>query len=634
MRETPPRLLALQQASDLIHHLRPAPGEAAELPLESWLDALAEDPHLLRRWRATVDTLTHELHSAQTLSSVGILGEEPLVAEAGRRLSRRVLPDAPDTTHLDGVLHALFPRSGDADWLAALPRDTWARLARVLDPQGRLGAALEEGRQRALTLLAHRIAAEGSKPDLVSRMEALDLPTNPFLWISGQILQGHGSPELRTCTARGRQAIQTLRARKHEVGTSLRLTAATARLLGQLDRLDALLDPDWAPHLVPELVRALDERDHFLPLLRQHGDVLLYQVVERAADSGKKYITRTRGEYLRFLLSSMGGGLIVAFFALAKLDLSALDLAPAAKATLYSLNYAVAFVLIYITGATLATKQPGVTAHTLAATLDGPDPDQGPVRLAERIAQASRSQFVSFLGNLAVAFPVGLLLAMGWQQLFGRPLVAEAEAAYLLAEVHPWQSGSLWFAAVAGFFLFAAGLVAGWVDNHLVYARIPGRIAQHPALVSLVGEVRALGLATLVQKKAGPIVGSVFLGLALGSAGTLGYILGLPFDIRHVAFASAHLAMGLEGMDWTLATTELATLGLGVAAIGLVNFLVSFGLALAMAMESRGIDARRTRDLALLVATRLWRRPLDFFLPLSEGRGEGAADLSRRTSPG
>ena len=56
----------------------------------------------------------------------------------------------------------------------------------------------------------------------------------------------------------------------------------------------------------------------------------------------------------------------------------------------------------------------------------------------------------------------------------------------LLAEIHPVQSGSVFYAAIAGVFLFLAGVATGWIDNMAVYTRLAQRVCQSD-LLSVLG---------------------------------------------------------------------------------------------------------------------------------------------------
>lgn len=102
--------------------------------------------------------------------------------------------------------------------------------------------------------------------------------------------------------------------------------------------------------------------------------------------------------------------------------------------------------------------------------------------------------------------------------------------------------------AIAGVFLFGLGLVAGYVDNRNRYGQIPLRISRQPGLRRLLAPDRKERLATLVNRKLGALAGNSFRDFALGSAGTIGEILGISSDIRHIAVASAHFGVAMQGL--------------------------------------------------------------------------------------
>ena len=72
----------------------------------------------------------------------------------------------------------------------------------------------------------------------------------------------------------------------------------------------------------------------------------------------------------------------------------------------------------------------------------------------------------------------------------------------------------------------------------------------------------------------------------LGTAGTIGIIFGLPIDIRHIAFSSANLGYALATFSFDLPWLPSPGRGCGVILIGAVNLLVSFVLALWMALRT------------------------------------------------
>ena len=206
----------------------------------------------------------------------------------------------------------------------------------------------------------------------------------------------------------------------------------------------------------------------------------------------------------------------------------------------------------------------------------------------------------------------------------GETVADPAKATAMLEALHPWQSGTVAFAAIAGVFLFLAGLISGWVDNRNLYSHLPERVARHPGIRGVLGEERAHRIGAFLDRNLGVLAGNVFLGFALGSTGTLGEILGLPLDIRHIAFASAEFGTALEVLQFGVAWSVVWPVAVGVAAIGLVNFLVSFGLSLATALESRRITWRETRTLLIHLVGRFLMRPWDWFFPPKTPAAEGA----------
>jgi site-specific recombinase len=54
---------------------------------------------------------------------------------------------------------------------------------------------------------------------------------------------------------------------------------------------------------------------------------------------------------------------------------------------------------------------------------------------------------------------------------------------------------------------------------------------------------------------------------------------------------------------------------LSLSVIGFLNFLVSFGLALGLAIRSRNINFKQTGQLVILLIKHFLKRPTDYFFP-------------------
>jgi len=108
----------------------------------------------------------------------------------------------------------------------------------------------------------------------------------------------------------------------------------------------------------------------------------------------------------------------------------------------------------------------------------------------------------------------------------------------------------------------------------------------------------------------------------MGSLGTVGIILGLPLDIRHITFAAGNLGLALVGNGWQLDAYAVFASVLGIGLIGFVNFIVSFTLSLALAMRSRGIPYSELWPIGRAVWQEHRTAPTRFYFP----RGENGPD--------
>ena len=218
------------------------------------------------------------------------------------------------------------------------------------------------------------------------------------------------------------------------------------------------------------------------------------------------------------------------------------------------------------------------------------------------------------MGNISIAIPTAALITIAWQHYLGEPLLTPSGATALLHNLNPFTSLAIPHAAIAGVCLFLSGLIAGYFDNMSVYRKVGPRLKQHQRLKDWLGQARLDKFAGYIETNLGAIAGNLLFGVMLGSMGTLGYILGLPIDIRHIAFASANLSQGLL-------TVNSVDIGLiivsffGVIMIGLTNLFVSFTLTIIVALRARRVRFVQWKPLAKLVITHFLTRPSDFFWP-------------------
>lgn len=353
--------------------------------------------------------------------------------------------------------------------------------------------------------------------------------------------------------------------------------------------------------------------------VRQHWRdslvLLALRVTENASRTGEHYITSTRSEYFLLLKSAMGAGLVIAFMAVFKLLIAAQHLPLLTEALLFSLNYGFGFMLIHILHFTIATKQPAMTASAIAASISEHGNSRDMENLTSIIAQTMCSQLAAILGNVLVVIPLAMLIAWGVMEATGVHFVAPEKAHHLMADIDPFHSLSVFYAAIAGVCLFLSGLIAGHHDNLAVYNRIPQRLKQLRWLKRLLGEARLSRVADYVENNLGALAGNFYFGCMLGGMAAIGVLFGLPVDIRHITFSSAFLGFSLVGLDFAIEPQQLLIAALGTALIGLANLMVSFTLALSVAMKARKVTFAHWPILLRSVGRRFRQKPGVFFLP-------------------
>lgn len=419
--------------------------------------------------------------------------------------------------------------------------------------------------------------------------------------------------------------LDRIRSTAQRYGTSVRLTYFWLIQHEYLDRMRALLrlvDPastESRQHHVVAFAVALVLRNQCQHSLRdfvgRNTRLLALRVTENAGKTGEHYVAISRSEFRTMLSSAMGAGLIVALMALFKIGILSLHLPPLIETFSVCMNYALGFMLIHVLHFTLATKQPAMTANLIARTLSAaPDSRRALDDLAELVLKVARTQLIAIVGNVILAFPVAWLIAESVLWATGKTIVSPEKAAILLHDLHPVASPALFYAAIAGVWLFASGLISGFYDNAAVYNRIPQRIRQLRFPARLFGQERLDRFALYAEENLGALAGNFFFGVLLGVTPLIGFLTGLPLDIRHVTFAAATFAYGLSGVGHGVPWSTIAWCIAGIAGIGALNLAVSFSLAIYVAMRSRRASWRNWGEARRLLRL-LRERPSELFVP-------------------
>ncbi len=369
--------------------------------------------------------------------------------------------------------------------------------------------------------------------------------------------------------------------------------------------------------LLNDITTAIYSERSVRSLLVTNSELIALQVTENASKTGEHYVSTDKSGFFGMYKSAAGAGVIIATMATLKVLMARASLAPLMQAFSYSMNYSLGFMLIHVLHFTVATKQPAMTAAALASTVQHQKGSKTAqiAELAALIINIIRTQFVAILGNISIAIPVAAIIVMFWDFTLHEPLMNHYKATKTLHDLNPFTSLAVPHAAIAGVCLFFSGLLAGYFDNMAVYRKVGPRIQAHPQLRKYIKQERLDKFAQYIERNLGALAGNFLFGIMLGSMGTLGYILGLPLDIRHIAFASANFIQGLMLINGTPEIGLIIVSFLGVLLIGLTNLFVSFTLTIIVALRARRVRFEQWNPLAKLVLTHFLTRPTDFFWP-------------------
>lgn len=640
---------------DTIRPRTPDDGDSAAQRYRALLDFLHAHPAYCALARKALLQVFASSKLRRFFAESGLLPATGFFTELWRKITERLLPEPRDPGSLRDAVTQVFHKRSDYRWLEQVPEELALEFWQLLDMrQSRdepallqlLGEILE-----ALQSVSYRISATGLDAELAHAWPAIEKGESPFIAQNIELqtliqayrknLADPQSPEidekhLLVLIDQCRETVRKVQNAALTAGTSLRLSYLLARLTQHLDRLDTLIQlvaaryqdhpgealmRSWAVLVRSAICGEISRgsvRRHFSELL----GLLAVRVTKNAGRTGEHYITTDRQGYYGMWKSALGAGVIVGFMALVKILAAKLQLPPLIEAFAFSLNYALGFMLVHVLHFTIATKQPAMTAAAIAETVSEAG---GRLREIERLGQlvidVMRSQFAAICGNVLMAFPVALVIGLLLSQANLAPVTPE-KAAMLLHDLSPLRSLALLHAAIAGVWLFFAGLISGYFDNKAAYDRIGLRVAGLPWLKRIAGETRAAALGGYIDRNLGGLAGNFFFGFMLGMTGTLSQLVGLPLDIRHITFSAANLAYGAVGLDFAISAGLWLHCAVGVALIGIVNLSVSFTLALWTALQAHGVRIRHAGALLRHVAGRFAAQPLQFFYPLRKPHGE------------
>lgn len=636
----------------LIDNLRPSDPENSDDihdKLQALIEILISQPLYAECLHDYIMRILSQYQQISLYADAGILGNDGFFSQLSQRIGGHILPPLRDQSRLSDLFQQVFHHQDDPEWIASLELQDWQELITLLSQPytARTDLRIQAREQilHAMMVISYRISAIGLDPEFARAYPELNDYESPFIIQNREIIEFiekyreytsedslRWPPELpdeKQALVMLDQCLDVLNRIKRGTrrnGVSLSLTNLLIRLDQCLSRIgllfnllldDQKLFQQSLLELLQELTEAQQDAHSVRALISVNTELLSRQVTENASRTGGHYVSTDRRGFFRMYRSAAGAGVIIGTMSALKILAGRFTLAPLTQAFIYSMNYSLGFMLIHILHFTVATKQPAMTAAALAATIQQNAGNRAAqmAELAALTVNIMRTQFIAILGNISIAMPTGLFIAWLWQHQLEQPLLSPQKAEALLHNINPFTSLAIPHAAIAGVCLFLSGLIAGYYDNMAVYRQVGPRLRQHAKLQRWLGVKRLNRVAGYIENNLGALAGNFWFGVMLGSMGTLGFMLGLPLDIRHIAFASANFMQGLFCLNGSADIGLILVSFLGVMLIGLTNLLVSFSLTLFVALRARKVRYSQWKPLLRLLLTHFITRPSDFFWP-------------------
>jgi site-specific recombinase len=623
-----------------------------------WIRILEYDDLLRLDFQEAFQSMLSGLNSVSLFAEAGLPAHHAVFSEGLRRIVQRFLPSARAETDSSRLLVSLFATSRDVERFLELPDYLFERLRALLWPSasGPSGSPkptprVQQDLREALCLMAARTAGRGVTPAMRERGGRSGIESSPYyqlIFATENLVRANASSvalrlaEWRAGVARCREELDLVHSDMEDSGVSADLVLDLRSIemaLTRMGHLVELLEPPDSGAAEPsvsvvagrhrspavrvllnELIEGRLEDKRVRSLLKQNLNLLARKTVERTGHSGEHYIAQSTGEYWQMWLAAFGGGLLTVVTAAIKMRIIEQHYPLFVEGFLSSMNYSISFILLQVFGLALATKQPSATAATFAGIVRS---NRGYARwskISDFTARITRTQLAAAVANVIAVCAGAVAFERLWRVMFSQSYLGAESAHHVYETLHPFTSGTAFFAAVTGVLLWLAALIGGWCENFAVYHRLPAAISQHPFGIR-VGERSMQRLADFIELNLAGWSTSIALGFLLGFTPVVARFFGISLDVRHVTLSTGTLALAAARYgtssfrhDWFY----FAAAGIGVTFV--LNLSVSFFIAAFVALRAYEVRGKEQLELLRFLLTEIVRSPLKFVFPVETNR--------------
>ena len=617
--------------------------------LVAFVEYLDADEPVRLKFQSSFGSLLAELHSISLFAEAGIPSDHSLPSEIMQRIAGRLLPAARAESDAAKLLVTLYSSERDVRSFLTTPAELLERLIAVLSPPNSptFWRPQQRDLQEALRLLAARVSGIGLEPEMRDRSTSGGIFESPFYRLvqSTEDLIGQMSQtDLAAAVTAWKEVVNGCKLEMAQVhrhmesaGVSVELIFDLKKIEARLLRMAALVDvlaaatPPEQTQAVQTLLGHLIEgrrSDRSLrSLLRENLNLIARKMVERTGHSGEHYIASNRTEYWQMWRAAAGGGLLTVITAALKMRIVDAHLPPFIEGLAAGTNYAISFVLLQVFGLVLATKQPAATAATFAGIIRNNRGVERSSKLTDFVARITSTQLAAAIGNVVAVSLGAVLFEMLWSYIFSETYLPPESATHVYETLHPFASGTAFYAAVTGVILWLAALAGGWFENIAVYYRFTDAIAQHP-LGLRIGKSWMSKVASVLENNLGGWSTSIVLGYLLGFTPVFGRFFGIPLDVRHVTLSTGTLALAAARYGtWSLGRAWFYHAVEGIAVIFVLNLFVSFTIAAFVALRAYDVGPAEQFQILRFLCADAVKSPLRFVWPaFAADAGDAASE--------
>ncbi|MBB5057712.1 site-specific recombinase [Granulicella aggregans] len=602
-----------------------------------WIRMMEQDRELSAAFSRSWNAMLLELDSVTLFAEAGLPGHHALVRELVGRVFQRLLPSAREESDTGRIFADVFSTPEAVERFVGQQGFVFERLVRVLALSPAAVVHLEEDLRQAMCLLATRVAGRGATAAIRQRGSTRHVEESPFyllIFATERMMRAEGTLERREEFGMLQGAIAAcigeldqIHLHMEDAGVSSALVYDLRSIEGSLVRMDMLAAVYTGAsarvhsplrELMNTLVRGRLDDMRLRLLIGQNVNMLARKTVERTGQGGEHYIAHSDGAYWRMWRAAAGGGLLTVFTAAVKMRLIESHFPLAIEGFFIGTDYAVSFILLQIFGLALATKQPSMTAATLAGIIRE---NRGVARfskISEFAADISRTQLAAAFSNVIAVCVGAVAFERLWDWMFKAHYLAEESAHHVTTTLHPFTSGTAIFAAFTGVLLWMAAVIGGWFENFAVYHRVPEAVAQHP-LGQRFGTRKMKLAADWLERNLASWSTSIVLGYLLGFSPVVARFFGIPLDVRHVTLSTGTLALAAArfgtssfGHGWLW----YAIAGIGITFV--LNLGVSFSIASLVALRAYEVPREEQWQIVKFLAREVLDAPLSFVFPVRE----------------